>query len=204
MCIGPRAILRWRADRYGVQTTYFDPSIGMAIENCSSPVPAPCCWKRRVRNPSRCRLETDPGHPIWKRDFSGASGLFSIALKPKPQAAVDALLDNLKLFGMAIPRVWPFRSTARTTDPPPNGRRRDRQCDFISGLKMSTTSRPIWSGALRPSTPRRSGTNRHPRSAGLARLSFNKRIDPPSFVDSLRVRFMSGRGNPWEVWFFST
>ncbi len=51
----------------------------------------------RVLHPA---LETDPGHAIWKRDFSGASGLFSIVLKPKPQAAVDALLDSLKLFGM--------------------------------------------------------------------------------------------------------
>jgi cysteine-S-conjugate beta-lyase len=51
----------------------------------------------RVLHPA---LETDPGHAIWKRDFSGASGLFSIVLKPKPQAAVDALLDSLALFGM--------------------------------------------------------------------------------------------------------
>jgi cysteine-S-conjugate beta-lyase len=51
----------------------------------------------RVLHPA---LETDPGHAIWKRDFTGASGLFSIVLKPKPQAAVDALLDTLKLFGM--------------------------------------------------------------------------------------------------------
>jgi len=45
-------------------------------------------------------LESDPGHAIWKRDFTGASGLFSIVLKPKPQAAVDALLNTVKLFGM--------------------------------------------------------------------------------------------------------
>jgi cystathionine beta-lyase len=45
-------------------------------------------------------LETDPGHAIWKRDFSGASGLFSIVLKPAPQKAVDALLDAVMLFGM--------------------------------------------------------------------------------------------------------
>jgi cysteine-S-conjugate beta-lyase len=45
-------------------------------------------------------LESDPGHTIWKRDFSGASGLFSIVLKPAPQQAVDALLDTVKLFGM--------------------------------------------------------------------------------------------------------
>jgi len=51
----------------------------------------------RVLHPA---LETDPGHAIWKRDYMGASGLFSIVLKPKPQAAVDAMLDSLKLFGM--------------------------------------------------------------------------------------------------------
>ncbi|MBB5047923.1 cystathionine beta-lyase [Rhodopseudomonas rhenobacensis] len=51
----------------------------------------------RVLHPA---LETDPGHAIWKRDFTGASGLFSIVLKPAPQKAVDALLDTVKLFGM--------------------------------------------------------------------------------------------------------
>ena len=45
-------------------------------------------------------LESHPGHAIWKRDFTGASGLFSIVLKPAPQRAVDALLDAVKLFGM--------------------------------------------------------------------------------------------------------
>src|SRR6202161_511826 len=45
-------------------------------------------------------LESDPGHAIWKRDFTGASGLFSIVLEPAPQKAVDALLDTVKLFGM--------------------------------------------------------------------------------------------------------
>jgi cysteine-S-conjugate beta-lyase len=51
----------------------------------------------RVLHPG---LEGDPGHAIWKRDFTGASGLFSIVLKQKPQAAVDAFLDGLGLFGM--------------------------------------------------------------------------------------------------------
>jgi cystathionine beta-lyase len=51
----------------------------------------------RVLHPG---LESDPGHEIWKRDFTGASGLFSIVLKPAPQHAVDALLDTVKLFGM--------------------------------------------------------------------------------------------------------
>jgi cystathionine beta-lyase len=53
-----------------------------------------------VANVLHPALESDPGHAIWKRDFTGASGLFSIVLKPKPQQAVDALLDTVKLFGM--------------------------------------------------------------------------------------------------------
>jgi dienelactone hydrolase len=53
----------------------------------------------RVLHPA---LESDPGHAIWKRDFTGASGLFSIVLKPAPEKAVDALLDTVKLFGMGF------------------------------------------------------------------------------------------------------
>jgi cysteine-S-conjugate beta-lyase len=45
-------------------------------------------------------LESHPGHAIWKRDFTGASGLFSFILKPVPEAAVHAFLDTLTLFGM--------------------------------------------------------------------------------------------------------
>src|SRR5947209_6323556 len=51
----------------------------------------------RVLHPA---LESDPGHAIWKRDFTGASGLFGVVLRPAPQQAVDALLDTLRLFGM--------------------------------------------------------------------------------------------------------
>jgi cysteine-S-conjugate beta-lyase len=45
-------------------------------------------------------LPGHPGHAIWKRDFSGASGLFSMVLKPVPQKAVFAFLDTLTLFGI--------------------------------------------------------------------------------------------------------
>ncbi len=41
-----------------------------------------------------------PGHAIWKRDFSGSSGLFSIILKPVSHKALAAMLDGLELFGM--------------------------------------------------------------------------------------------------------
>jgi cysteine-S-conjugate beta-lyase len=53
----------------------------------------------RVLHPA---LETDPGHAVWRRDFSGASGLFSVVLKPASEAAVHAFLDTLTLFGMGF------------------------------------------------------------------------------------------------------
>ena len=45
-------------------------------------------------------LSSFPGHALWKRDFTGASGLFSIVLKSFPKAAIDAFMDGLELFGM--------------------------------------------------------------------------------------------------------
>jgi cysteine-S-conjugate beta-lyase len=52
---------------------------------------------RRVIHPA---LPDYPGHEIWKRDFTGSSGLFSIVLHPTSEASVAALLDGLELFGM--------------------------------------------------------------------------------------------------------
>ncbi len=51
----------------------------------------------RVLHPA---LPSHPGHEIWKRDFLGASGLFTVILKPCSKAAVAAMLDHLELFGM--------------------------------------------------------------------------------------------------------
>jgi cystathionine beta-lyase len=51
----------------------------------------------RVLHPG---LESDPGHAIWKRDFTGTSGLFSIVLKPAGEKAVYDFMDELALFGM--------------------------------------------------------------------------------------------------------
>ncbi len=45
-------------------------------------------------------LSNAPGHEMWKRDFTGASGLFSVVLKAKSQVALAAMLDGLQLFGM--------------------------------------------------------------------------------------------------------
>jgi cysteine-S-conjugate beta-lyase len=51
----------------------------------------------RVMHPA---LESDPGHKIWKRDFTGACGLFSIVFKPTSEQSVHAFLNELALFGL--------------------------------------------------------------------------------------------------------
>jgi cystathionine beta-lyase len=51
----------------------------------------------RVLHPG---LPSDPGHALWARDFTGASGLFAFILKPTSHAALAAMLDGLSLFGM--------------------------------------------------------------------------------------------------------
>jgi cysteine-S-conjugate beta-lyase len=79
----------------------------------------------RVLHPA---LESDPGHAIWKRDFKGSSGLFSIVLEPAPKGALEAMLDGLELFGigaswggfesLAIPFDCAAYRTATRWNPP--------------------------------------------------------------------------------------
>lgn len=45
-------------------------------------------------------LESHPGHAIWKRDFRGSSGIFSIALASGGQKEAHAFLDALDIFGL--------------------------------------------------------------------------------------------------------
>ncbi len=42
------------------------------------------------------------GHEIWKRDFTGASGLFSILLKPAPRKNLANFVDHLAHFKMGF------------------------------------------------------------------------------------------------------
>ncbi len=63
-------------------------------------------------------LPEDPGHAIWKRDFTGASGLFGVLLRPVGADAVAAMLDGLELFGMGA--SWGgFESLILPSDPRP-------------------------------------------------------------------------------------
>lgn len=52
---------------------------------------------KRVLHPA---LESDPGHALWKRDCTGASGLFSMEMQPSTPAQTAALVDHLDLFGI--------------------------------------------------------------------------------------------------------
>jgi cysteine-S-conjugate beta-lyase len=68
---------------------------------------------RRVLYPA---LPSDPGHAVWKRDYTGAAGLFGFVLEPVPEEKVLAFLDALKLFGLGF--SWGgFESLALHCDP---------------------------------------------------------------------------------------
>ena len=54
-------------------------------------------WVGRVLHPA---LPDCPGHEIWKRDFSGSSGLFSFELKDADSIRRAAFVDSLMLFGI--------------------------------------------------------------------------------------------------------
>ena len=51
----------------------------------------------RVLHPA---LESFPGHALWRRDFSGTSGIFSIVLAGGGDRQAHAFLDALSIFGL--------------------------------------------------------------------------------------------------------
>jgi cystathionine beta-lyase len=51
----------------------------------------------RVFHPA---LPDDPGHALWQRDFKGANGLVSFALRRAQADEASAFVDALRLFGI--------------------------------------------------------------------------------------------------------
>ena len=61
-------------------------------------------------------LPSSPDHALWTRDFTGASGLMGVELKPGSRDTAEAFLDALKLFGVGF--SWGgFESLATYEDP---------------------------------------------------------------------------------------
>ncbi len=56
--------------------------------------------RREVAQVLHPALESHPDHALWKRDFKGATSLFSIVLKPGPAEALTAFIDGLELYGI--------------------------------------------------------------------------------------------------------
>ncbi|MBN9023191.1 MAG: PLP-dependent transferase, partial [Rhizobiales bacterium] len=51
----------------------------------------------RVLHPA---LPSDPGHALWRRDMTGASGLFGVVFEGWSEDDAKAFVDGLKLFGI--------------------------------------------------------------------------------------------------------
>ena len=72
------------------------PSHGNRHQACPMAAGAP--EVDRVLHPA---LPEHPGHDIWKRDFTGASGLFSFVLKDEfEESRIHAMLDGMELYAM--------------------------------------------------------------------------------------------------------
>lgn len=71
----------------------------------------------RLLDPTR---EGDPGHEIWRRDFTGGASLFSMVLdRPYGDDAVAAMLDDLRVFAMGF--SWGgYESLILPVDPRPD------------------------------------------------------------------------------------
>lgn len=69
-----------------------------------------------------------PDHALWTRDFRGTNGVFSFALKKNDAAAVETVLDGLRLFGLGASwggyeslAIWTDLSKLRSVGPAAGG-----------------------------------------------------------------------------------
>ena len=119
-------------------------------------------------------LPSDPGHALWKRDFTGASGLFGVVLHPVPKAGCGRDAE----FAAAVRHGGELRWIREPRDPDesvaaPRGHAVDGAAGrtFVSMLdsRIPRISSPIWrTGSISYSWSRR--RRRERASASLARV----------------------------------
>jgi cystathionine beta-lyase len=106
---------------------------------------------KRVLYPA---LPDDPGHLLWRRDFSGASGLLGVVFKNTSPEAVAAMIDGMELFALGyswggfeslIVPLAPTRTAVPWSEPVPGIRLHvgledsdDLIADLASGLERFT------------------------------------------------------------------
>jgi len=78
-------------------------SMGARLAQHRASAEALITWLKRQPEVERILYPADPddpGHALWRRDMSGASGLFGVALKPGiAEARFHAFIDGMALFG---------------------------------------------------------------------------------------------------------
>jgi cystathionine beta-lyase len=78
-------------------------SMGARLAQHRATAEALIAWLKRQPEVERILYPADPddpGHALWKRDMSGASGLFGVVLKPGvAEARFAAFVDGMRLFG---------------------------------------------------------------------------------------------------------
>lgn len=123
------ARLRRTAQQMGLVVSPDDASLalrglrtmGVRLERETASALALATWLDRQPQVARVlcpMLEGSPGHDLWRRDFTGGCGLFSIVFKGKGGAARDAFIDALDLFGIGY--SWGgYESLVSPVDPQP-------------------------------------------------------------------------------------
>jgi cystathionine beta-lyase len=78
-------------------------SMGARLAQHRATAEALIAWLKRQPEVERILFPADPddpGHALWRRDFSGASGLFGVVLRPGiAEARFLAFIDGMQLFG---------------------------------------------------------------------------------------------------------
>jgi cystathionine beta-lyase len=86
---------------------------------------------KRVLYPA---LADDPGHALWKRDFTGASGLFGVVFNKTSETAMAAMVDGMELFALGY--SWGGFESLICPSNPSRGRRAEPWKEPEPGIRL--------------------------------------------------------------------